>query len=237
MKATRVLVLGLALGLCGAACESSDKSDEKSSEKDDGDDDKKKKKKKKGDDEGDDDKKEKKKKGDDGDTKDKPAADKPTADEKTEPAPTAAPAAEPAAECGDLKTIPDIPSDKSDVPSQEEWNKGCKVNTVGPNSEAPDCEMTIVREWLKVKCTGDMKGYELMDGFGNEGQDYFKFFTPDQVLSFVIRMRKGASQKVRMCRAKERASLFVSWPPSKDKPTIIALQRGPKCDKSAWGSQ
>ncbi len=107
---------------------------------------------------------------------------------------------------------------------------------VGANSEAPDCSVTILRDWAKVTCTGDMLGFENFEGFGVEGGDYFKTFTAGKLLSFVVRLRKGQSQKVRMCRPKERASLFVSWPPGKDKPTIVALQRGPKCDKSAWGA-
>src|SRR5690606_38521005 len=123
-----------------------------------------------------------------------------------EPAPAAepAPAEPPAQACGGPKDIPDIPAEQSDAPSSlAEWKAGCEVNTVGPNSEAPDCTVTVLREWAKVTCTGDVLGYEEMDGFGREGFDYFKHFTPNSMLSFVIRMRRGQSQKVRMCRQKE----------------------------------
>ncbi len=255
MKATRVLVFGLMVGLCAAACDQggSDKSEKESSKKDDGDEDDegKKKKKKKG------------KKGKKGDGKEaaasdsaekkadaKPAADNKAADNKaagdnkqgggsgsnTAAAPEPAAPAEPAQKCGSLKDIPDIPEGRSAPPKDlAEWNTGCKVNTQGPNSHAPDCTAILKREWLKVTCTGDMLGFEQMDGFGVEGNDYFKMHTPGKLLSFVVRLRKGQSQKVRMCRPKERASLFVSWPPGKSKPTIIAVGRGPKCDNSAWG--
>ena len=39
-----------------------------------------------------------------------------------------------------------------------------------------------------------------------------------------------------MCRENDRASLFVSWPPSSDKPKNIALGQGPECDGSDWGA-
>ncbi len=145
-------------------------------------------------------------------------------------------AAVPAAACGSASDIPAIPATKSDPPGLAEWASACSVNTQGANSQAPDCTSKIKREWLQVTCRGGMLGYEKMDGFGVEGHDYFKQIKPGKFVSFVLRLRKGQSQKVRMCRKKERASLFVSWPPSSPKPTIVAVGRGPKCDGSKWGT-
>jgi hypothetical protein len=222
-----LVAVGLATLVLGGGVLGCDegKKDEDKAEKDDDKSDKKKKKKAD-------------KKKDDGDTK---------AAATSEPSSTAAPVPEaPTAEasadsggnapeppkCGPPDKIPAIPEGSSDAPKDlAEWNTGCEVNTQGPNSQAPDCTSVLVREWLKVTCKGDMLGYEEMDGFGAEGADYFKLFTPNQLISFVVRLKKGKSQKVRMCRPKERASLFVSWPPGKDQPTIIAVGIGPKCDK------
>lgn len=231
--AWRMLVLSLALGTFGVACEDGKGSDVKS-EKDDDDakDKKKKKKKKKSDDDDDDAQKGDKPAKAPGSATPPPAETADAVAPAPEPAPAPAPAAEPAAPCGAMNEIPDIPAEKSDAPKDlAEWSTGCPVNTQGANSHAPDCTSVLKREWLKVTCTGDMRGYEQMDGFGVEGRDYFKLFSAGKMISFVVRLRKGASQKVRMCRPKERASLFVSWPPSKDKPTIIAVGIGPKCEK------
>ena len=140
-----------------------------------------------------------------------------------------------ATSCGPLSTIPDIPSGRSKPPTLAEWGQACDVNTQGAGSHPGNCTMKIKREWLQVTCRGNMTGYEQFEGFGSLGLDYFEQHRVGQMASFVVRLRKGQSQKVRMCRNKERASLFVSWPPSAPKPTIVALGVGPKCDGSSWG--
>ncbi len=138
--------------------------------------------------------------------------------------------------CGDATTIPNIPSTESPPPSVAEWEKGCAVNTQGANSQAKDCTLKVLREWAKITCTGKVLGHEKMEDFGQEGQNHFKLFKAGEMGSFVVRLRKGHSQKVRICREQDRASLFVSWPGSKEQPTIIALALGAKCDGSQWGS-
>lgn len=147
-----------------------------------------------------------------------------------------APAGEDAAEavsCGSPDTIPPIPATRSKPPTLSEWGRACDVNTQGAGSQAPDCTMKIVREWLQVTCRGKVTGYENFTDFGNEGADYFKQVELGEMASFVVRLRKGRNQKVRICRGAERASLFVSWPPSKDNPSIVALGMGPGCERNA----
>jgi hypothetical protein len=177
-------------------------------------------------------KKKKKKKKADRDEDDAKAAAKEAPKDETavanEPPPPA---------CGPPNEIPDIPADRSDPPSLAEWATGCDVNTQGAGSQAGDCTLKIKREWLQVTCRGEVKGYEELEGFGSEGLDYFKQIVPGQLASFVVRLRKGKSQKVRICRDKERASLFVSWPPANAKPTIVALGVGPACDGSSFGAR
>ncbi len=80
-----------------------------------------------------------------------------------------------------------------------------------------------------MTCQGEIVRYEDMDGFGTEGLDYFKLVNGG-VASFVVRLHKQPVAKVRICRANDRASLFVSWPPGKDRPSIVALGRGAKCE-------
>lgn len=138
--------------------------------------------------------------------------------------------------CGSPSTVPVIPSERSNPPSGAEWEKGCPINTQGSGGQPSNCNMKIIREWLSVTCTGDVQGFEKMEDFGNEGQSYFKHFVPGQVGSFVVRLSKGTNQKVRICRTKDRASLFVSWPPSNDRPLHVALGSGPVCDGGDWGS-
>jgi hypothetical protein len=138
--------------------------------------------------------------------------------------------------CGDPSRVPEIPSSRSDPPTGAEWEAACAVNTQGANAQPSHCNMRIVREWLSVTCRGSVMGYEKMEDFGSEGRDYFRQFALGEMGSFVVRLAKGHNQKVRICRRDDRASLFVSWPPSNERPLHVALGRGPACDGLDWGS-
>lgn len=154
----------------------------------------------------------------------------PKAEEAKGAAATAtAPAAAAATTCGPEKEVPVIPDSRSNPPSLDEWGNACRINTQGAGSEAASCTLKVLREWLQVTCNGEIVRYEDMDGFGAEGLDYFKLVNAG-VASFVVRLKKQPVVKVRICRANDRASLFVSWPPGKDRPSIVALGRGAKCE-------
>jgi len=125
------------------------------------------------------------------------------------------------------KTIPDIPADRSPPPSFEEWKTGTVVNSQGKSSRPDKCEMKIVREWLKVKCEGDVLGINDLDGFGAEGTDHFKFFKEGQVADIVVRLKEGQSLSTRIPRgAYGDALLFTHWQKGAKKPYIIALGSG-----------
>jgi hypothetical protein len=130
---------------------------------------------------------------------------------------------------GDEGPIPVIPEDKSSPPTVAEWTRAAVVNTQETNSQPDKCEMKIVREWLRISCHGEVTGFEKMENFGTKNADYFEMIKPGNLASFVVRLKRGKTQSVRICRQKDRASLFVSWPPSKDRPVHVALGRGPVC--------
>lgn len=134
-----------------------------------------------------------------------------------------------------LEDVPDIPGVRSNPPQGTEWDSAPLVNTQGANARADRCSMRVLREWLRIYCTGDVIGYEKMEDFGSLQNDYYMKISPGKFASFVIRLRKGKNPKIRVCRTKDRASLFVSWPPSVDKPKHVALGKGPACDGSDWG--
>lgn len=144
---------------------------------------------------------------------DKPAEEKPAAAAVL----TAAP--------GAGAEAPAVPSGTSAPPTVAEWTSAAEVNTVAANSKPKDCTMKMVREWLKVNCTGKIKAVTNMEGFGKKNFDYFELVTPDKVADFVVRVKKGNAIKARILRNGESgASLFVNWPGQLDKPSIVALQ-------------
>ena len=167
----------------------------------------------------------------------KPAAPSPVAtgtaaapvDTGAAPAPPSKP---PSFKVGD---VPEIPGEKSNPPQGIEWDQGVAVNTQGANSRGKRCSMFVLREWLNIYCTGKVIGYEKKEDFGQIGVDYYEKIVAGKYASFVIRLKKGHYPKIRVCREDDRASLFVNWPPTKDKPMHVALGQGPVCDGSDWG--
>ena len=132
--------------------------------------------------------------------------------------------------------IPLIPSERSNPPQGNEWTQGKEVNTQNPHSQPDKCEMRVLREWLQVTCRDDYVGYEKMENFGQKFHDYYESVDPGRVVSFVLRLKRGKAQAVRICAPDKRASLFVNWPAAEDRPKHIALGKGPACDGSEWGA-
>jgi hypothetical protein len=176
----------------------------------------------------------------------KPSGAAPSAVPAAEPATAAAPAATPAATTApaaaveenldDGQPIPKMPAKKSNPPVGKEWDRGKAVNTQAANSQPDGCDMKVLREWLRIYCDGKIVGYEKMENFGKKGVDYFEQVVPGKYASFVLRMKKGKTQAIRICRENGRASLFVSFPGSADRPKHVALGKGPECDGSDWGA-
>jgi hypothetical protein len=132
--------------------------------------------------------------------------------------------------------VPDIPSAKSNPPVGSEWDQGVAVNTQGASARAKRCSMHVLRDWLRIYCTGKVIGYEKKTDFGTLGGDYYERIEAGKYASLVVRLKKGKNQMIRICRETDRASLFVSWPVTADKPKNIALGTGPVCDGSDWGA-
>lgn len=123
--------------------------------------------------------------------------------------------------------VPDIPDGRSKPPTVAEWQKADALNTQEPNSQPEKCEMKVVREWLKVYCYGDVIGFSDMFGFGEKQRDYFASLRKNKSADFVLRLRPGKTQKLRIqYETAPEAVLFVSWPAQEPKPTHIALGRG-----------
>ncbi len=162
-------------------------------------------------------------------------------DDATKPDPAPAAPTEPTLAAADRaqfavqSTLPPIPTTRSNPPVGSEWNDGVPVNTQGANARGKNCRMLLLREWLNIHCTGNIIGYEKKEDFGKLHDDYYEQIIPGKLASFVIRLRPGHHPKIRICRQRNRASLFVNWPPSRDFPAHVALGHGPPCDGSDWG--
>lgn len=125
------------------------------------------------------------------------------------------------------KSIPDIPTERSKPPTVDEWKTATVVNSQEKNSRADKCEMKVLREWLKIKCEGEVFGINDLDGFGAEGTDHFKMYEEGKWADIVVRLKEGQALSTRIPRGAEGdAALFTHWPKGAKKPNIIALGRG-----------
>jgi hypothetical protein len=122
------------------------------------------------------------------------------------------------------REAPAVSEDSSPPPTVAEWQTAESANTVGANSAPKDCSIKVLREWLKVNCTGDIKQVTNMEGFGRKGTDYFELITPGKVADLVVRVKRGQAIKARILREGQSASLFVNWPTTNPRPSIVALQ-------------
>jgi hypothetical protein len=146
----------------------------------------------------------------------------------TPAAPAATPAPTPtetAALDVDKKGIPLISSGRSNPPTVAEWSAARELNTQEANSRAKDCFMKIVREWLKVHCEGEIREVTDKDGIPKGAADYFDSIRPGKAADFVIRLKRPTTMKMRIHRNGNRASLFVNWPASADRPANVALSQ------------
>ncbi len=148
------------------------------------------------------------------------AAPTPTATPTPAETPTAAAPERPSV---DENGIPPIPDGRSNPPTVAEWSAAATVNTQGANSQAQDCFMKIVREWIKVHCEGDVQSISDKDGLPRSNADYFEAIKLGKAADFVFRLKKGRAMKMRIHRTGNRASLFINWPASKDRPVHVAL--------------
>ncbi len=83
--------------------------------------------------------------------------------------------------------------------------------------------MKIVREWIRVHCEGDVKSISDKKNLPRSSADYFESVKPGKYADFVFRLKKGRTTSLRIHRDGDRASLFINWPASRDRPANIAL--------------
>jgi hypothetical protein len=135
-------------------------------------------------------------------------------------APPVAPDAVPGA---DAKGVPPIPEGRSAPPTLAEWSAVSDVNQAGPNAKPRDCEIKIVREWMKIHCDGNVRSTEKEEGLGKVGSDYFRALTPGKMADYVVRLRKGNAIKMRILRSPQSATVFVNWAGNTDRPGTIVM--------------
>lgn len=138
-------------------------------------------------------------------------------------APTGGAAAPAPAGDVDAKGVPAIPTGRSAPPTVAEWSAVNDINQATPNAKPRDCEIKIVREWMKIHCEGNVRGTEKEEGLGKEGSDYFRAVTPGKMADFVVRLRKGNAIKMRILRSPQSATLFVNWAGNADRPGTIVM--------------
>lgn len=117
--------------------------------------------------------------------------------------------------------LPAIPDGRSKVPTLGEWGMGVTVNSAAEPVRAPDCSVTLLREWLKAKCMGS--GASISFGAGTEGLEKYEFVNADAFGDVVMRLHPGMDSTVDFGRREGGAQLRVVWPAGDKRPSWIGL--------------
>ncbi len=118
----------------------------------------------------------------------------------------------------------EIPAPGSSPPSVAEWNAVPREITAR-GSTALNCETKMLREWLRASCrTSAANGVPFMIDMGpTTGQQAFKFVGPG-VASVVVQVVRGRQFQATYIwdkgGAHQGATLHVSWPSDRPRPTI-----------------
>ena len=115
---------------------------------------------------------------------------------------------------------------RSAVPTLDEWNKVGEVTVKG--SSALGCQTKMVREWLRVSCSGknDTGGTPTSVKIDKgAGSDRFTF-AQNAVTSLVMPFEDGVQVEATFSWTDKSHKLTVSWPRGAPKPPVVGTFQG-----------
>ncbi len=148
------------------------------------------------------------------------------------PAVASASAASPASGAIPVSPIPAVPITPSPPPTAAEWAAGLEVNGAAEGKRARRCSMKLVREWVKIRCEGDIKevapDWNLWHDKKDRGKLWFEDHDYPAFGELTLRISPGFNMGAVFHR-KDRtnsARFFFDWDKKKDRPTTLEVFRG-----------
>lgn len=148
---------------------------------------------------------------------------------QTVAAPPAKPAAPATMAYGELASIP---TTESAPPTAEEWAAAPLLQGTDdvPKPAAEGCTVQLVREWLRLRCEGDLKS---VSPDGNKwysekpGKNWFENKKYPDWAELVFRVKEGTLGEAyfRRVDAENSARFYMDWPRGKPKPRTLFLKK------------
>ena len=168
---------------------------------------------------------------------DKPKQEKAAATASAEaPKPEAAPSAvakeeaeQPKGPRMDSDTILGIPTEKSDEPSDGQWDAVKDLESVPGNVGPTACEVRVVREWLRVKCKAFGGDDPKKPKFKPEKAEIVSGKTPEMktamkglegIVILPLREDINVSALISYSSGGPKKAINVEWPKGTDGPTL-----------------
>lgn len=113
-------------------------------------------------------------------------------------------------------------------PMPGDWAKSTPVNTASESSRFDDCDLRLLRGWVRVRCADSFFFNPLvratLEQFGQPGVD--QIMRPGgSVAELVFRLEPGKSIRFESGGYPATAVLRVEWPQGADRPSVLSLEK------------
>lgn len=121
--------------------------------------------------------------------------------------------------------IPVVPGQPTERPRPGDWVSAIPVNTAPPESRPEACEATMLRDWIRWRCSGGSAELLKVEGLGKLGDGYFVVNSPF-TQEGEARLTPGTSGAVRIRPTADGrvVVLAVRWPANEPRPTEVSLR-------------
>lgn len=130
-----------------------------------------------------------------------------------------------------LSQLPAIPTTDSPPPTDEEWAAAPFIQNTDSDRPVSDCTMRLLREWLKLRCEGDIKGAEpdSVKWFSEKAntKNWYESHRYPDYAEITFRLRKGTLGEAYFYRKNREnsARYYADWDKSKDRPSTLFLKK------------
>jgi hypothetical protein len=126
------------------------------------------------------------------------------------------------------KPVPATPPGAQPPPMPGDWAKSTPVNTATDSARFEDCDMRLLRGWVRLRCADtsffDPLVRSTLEQFGQPGVD--QIMRPGgSVSELVFRIEPGKTIRFESGGYPNKAILRVEWPQGADRPSVLSLEK------------
>jgi hypothetical protein len=128
--------------------------------------------------------------------------------------------------------VPAVPTSPSSPPTAAEWASAIEVNGAEEGKRATNCSMKLLREWVKIRCEGDIKDaspdMNLWHDDKDKGKLWFEEHKYPDFGELTLRISPGMNMGAVFQRKDktDSARFFFDWPKGADRPKTLEVFKG-----------